>query len=340
MPTTPSFRPSHWLMGALALVVPAAGLAVDVATSDPRPSASTFVDPGAAAVSAGADDRAASAVHEASNGAQVPAGSSPPGPALAGPVVVQAADERLVGSLGREDSSDDATNVGDNVVPVLRSAIEGGLAETPPAAKVTSAMTSTTLPAPTPTTAAPTTSTTSPGLSWSTVFDGFGWVRSGASAVVAMAPMPSTRPSETHAGLVRSKSAHTDFDLSMQMRTVRQLRSGSPPNPWEVAWAVWNYADNEHFSYLILKPNGWELGKADPAYPGAQRFLATGETPFPIGPAYLVRIRQEGNVVTLWADGRQLVSFRDDERPYTSGSFGLYTEDAEVEFDAITVVDL
>jgi hypothetical protein len=124
------------------------------------------------------------------------------------------------------------------------------------------------------------------------------------------------------------------------MRTVRQLRTGSAPNPWEAAWALWHYTDNEHFYYVILKPNGWELGKEDPAYPGAQRFLATGESPFPIGPTYTVRVRQIGNVTTVWADGRQLVSFTDNERPYRSGAIGLYNEDAEVEFDGVSVTDL
>ena len=47
---------------------------------------------------------------------------------------------------------------------------------------------------------------------------------------------------------------------------------------------MWDYTDNNHFSYLALKTNGWELGKRDPAYPGGQRFLATGsDSPTQIG---------------------------------------------------------
>ena len=30
---------------------------------------------------------------------------------------------------------------------------------------------------------------------------------------------------------------------------------------------LWRFLDDNHFYYLVLKPNGWEIGKADPAYP-------------------------------------------------------------------------
>jgi hypothetical protein len=179
-----------------------------------------------------------------------------------------------------------------------------------------------------------------PAPSWLTVFDGYGWVHYGDAGRITMAPMASTRPDETHASLARTASVHGDLDLSLRMGTVRQLRTGTAPNPWEVAWGIWNYTDNVHFYYVILKPNGWELGKADPAYPGAQRFLATGETPYPIGPMYSVRVRQVGNTITVWAEGRQLVTFTDNERPYRSGNVAVYNEDAEVAFDSISITDL
>ena len=70
-------------------------------------------------------------------------------------------------------------------------------------------------------------------------------------------------------------SEFTDIDMTTTLGTVRQVRNG-PANPWEVAWLLWHYTDDQHFYSIVLKPNGWELGKEDPAYPGAQRFLATG----------------------------------------------------------------
>jgi hypothetical protein len=86
----------------------------------------------------------------------------------------------------------------------------------------------------------------------------------------AVSPRPATSPEETHAGLIVSTDLHEDVDLRLRMRTVAQLREGEP-NPWEVGWAVWAYSDPTHFYYLALKPNGCEIGKADPAYPGNQR---------------------------------------------------------------------
>lgn len=174
---------------------------------------------------------------------------------------------------------------------------------------------------------------------WRSDFNGYGAtkVRVLDQRVLSQRPKAATRPSQTHASLVTTRRRFGTIDVSAQLRTVRQLRTGSRPNPWEVAWVLWNYRDNVHFYYLVLKPNGWELGKEDPAYPGAQRFLATGSGSFPVGRWHGVRIRQVGNVITVWADGVRLTRFRDTERPYLTGRVGLYNEDAEVHFRRIVV---
>ncbi|MBV9041124.1 MAG: DUF1080 domain-containing protein [Acidimicrobiia bacterium] len=177
---------------------------------------------------------------------------------------------------------------------------------------------------------------------WVSAFSGYG--QSGIESdgthgnVLTLSPAASASPSETHAALVRSASTFGDTDLTVDMRTVQQLRSGSAANPWETGWVLWHYGDNTHFYYFIPKPNGWELGKEDPAYPGAQRFLAAGSSPsYAVGPWNTVRVRQVGNSITVWVNGSQIVSFTDNERPYSSGSLGLYTEDAHVHFDNIAV---
>jgi hypothetical protein len=101
---------------------------------------------------------------------------------------------------------------------------------------------------------------------------------------------------------------------------------------------LWHYSDSAHFYALTLKPNGWELSKEDPAYPGNQRYLATGSSPtFPIGAMYNAQIAQTGNSITVSVNGNQLTKFTDTERPYTSGSLGLYSEEAQVDFGAINV---
>ena len=179
---------------------------------------------------------------------------------------------------------------------------------------------------------------------WISAFSGYG--QSGIESdgthgnVLTLSPAASTSPSETHAALVRSAATFGDTDITVDLRTLQQLRSGSTPNAWETGWVLWHYGDNTHFYYFIPKPNGWELGKEDPAYPGAQRFLAAGSSPsYAVGPWNTVRVRQVGNSITVWVNGSQIVSFTDNERPYSSGSLGLYTEDAHVHFDNIAITN-
>src|SRR3989442_2904189 len=107
---------------------------------------------------------------------------------------------------------------------------------------------------------------------WRDQFDGYGrvGVRTDGARVLSEIPKAPMGPSDTHAALVTSLRTFGNLDLILRMRTLRQLRWPGP-NPWEVAWVLWHYTDSTHFYYLILKPNGWELGKEDPAYPDNQR---------------------------------------------------------------------
>lgn len=137
--------------------------------------------------------------------------------------------------------------------------------------------------------------------------------------------------------MVVSQTSFSDVRFSADFSTLEQLRTGSAPNAWESAWAVFGHTDDEHFYYVAFKPNGWELGKVDPAYPGAQRYLATGSTPTcAIGTEHSFDIQQDGNVISVSLDGVLLTTFTDNERPYLSGSIGFYTEDAKVAFDNVS----
>ena len=196
---------------------------------------------------------------------------------------------------------------------------------------------------------------------WLSRYDGYGRTTVlaegvGGGAALAQTPKAATRPEDTHASLVISQQTVGDLQLDVRLRTARQLRTPTP-NGWEVAWVLWHYEHDHRFYYFVPKPNGWELGKVDNSkrdpggteciwptysncrYPGAQRFLATGSNKaFPVGHWYDVRIRQVGPAITVSVDGAHLVTFQDDESPYLSGSVGLYSEDAEVRFDDVTVV--
>ncbi|MER5865338.1 family 16 glycoside hydrolase [Kitasatospora sp. NPDC002040] len=165
---------------------------------------------------------------------------------------------------------------------------------------------------------------------WRSVFNGEGYTGQRGGTLV-LEPRRSLQPAETHAALVVSTDSWQTVDYRLQVRTTDQLRDPAP-NAWEVAWVVWNYTDPQHFYYLALKPTGWELGKEDPAYPGYQRFLATGLPQYPVGPWHGVEVRQTGATMSVEVDGRPVVTFTDQERPYQGGQVGLYTEDAHVEF--------
>ena len=165
---------------------------------------------------------------------------------------------------------------------------------------------------------------------WYSLHNGFGRttvVNEPTGRALLLSTRSPNNSSETYSSLVHSTRTFADIDFTVRLRTLRQLRQA--PNPWEVAWVLWRYTDNEHFYSFIVKPNGWELAKEDTAYPGKQRFLAYSYAcSYPTGRTYAIRIRHLGNHITVWVDGKQIVAFTDHERPYRSGSIALYTEDA------------
>jgi hypothetical protein len=182
-------------------------------------------------------------------------------------------------------------------------------------------------------------------------------IETDGSPVHFQRPTASTSPGETHANLVvTSDPMLGDLDFSVRIKTVEQLRTGSAPNNWEVAWVFWGYQRPEQSYYFVPKPEGWELGKSDdtkadpngpecdwPAYTnclyqGAQRYLATGSSPsFAIGQWYTVRITQSGSEISVWVNGSAIVSFTDTVNVLTDGKLGLYNEDAHVRFDDVCV---
>ena len=176
---------------------------------------------------------------------------------------------------------------------------------------------------------------------WTSSFGGYGCTSvktDGVSSWLDESPFASVSAAETHSSLVLGPSFAAPMSLSVDVKTAAQLRTNTPPNPWEVGWVFWGYADNTHFYYFQPKPNGWELGKEDPAYPGAQRFLATGSTPvYPVGGTYTVKIVQNQNVMTVYVNGALVTTFTDTERPYASGRIGLYNEDSNVRFTNVVV---
>jgi len=152
-----------------------------------------------------------------------------------------------------------------------------------------------------------------------------------------LAPARPTGPSDTHSALVLGPWRQGEFELQCGIRTIAQLRD-SGPNPWEVGWLIWNFSDLNHFYYLSLKANGWELGRRDPSYPGGQKFLATKNSPqFPPGQRYFVHLSRQGDTLTVDVNGVRLVSITDTDHPVASGRVGFYSECADSKFDSLEI---
>jgi len=176
---------------------------------------------------------------------------------------------------------------------------------------------------------------------WTVESTGFGCVKQAGGSRdrwLEVDPLPSERPGSTHSALVTGPSFKAPFFFSVRVATVKQLRSGSPPNGWETAWVVWGYRDRKHFYYFIPKPGGWELGKRDPAFPGGQRYLENGSSPtFPLGAWADITITQDStNLISVSAGGRPVTAFRDEQRPYAAGKIGLYGEDCLARFKNVS----
>jgi 1,2-diacylglycerol 3-beta-glucosyltransferase len=178
---------------------------------------------------------------------------------------------------------------------------------------------------------------------WRTVFNGYGHTDvtgSGAGQSITTAPGTTRSRRATHAALVVSRSRYGDFVATVRVQTLRQLRRGAAgtPHPWEVGWVVWHYTSDHSFYALTLEPTGWLLSKQDPAYPGGERFLASGRTPlFPVGVPHSVGIVQIGDQITVSGGGHLLTRFTDTHQAYLRGSFGAYSEDSDARFTGIRV---
>lgn len=173
---------------------------------------------------------------------------------------------------------------------------------------------------------------------WTVRYDGYGTVEAEQDAVI-LEPKSAADHEITHGGLVHTTAQCTDPSFAVTVATQAQVREGEP-NPWEVAWVLWDFVDDTHFYAIALKPNGWELTKQDTAYPGNQRFLATGDQPtFPIRTEYRVEVHREGPRMQVHVDGRPLVEFVDEDSPYLGGGVALYTEDARVRFSDVDLPD-
>jgi hypothetical protein len=184
----------------------------------------------------------------------------------------------------------------------------------------------------------------SPNGKWHNFYNGGG--ASGTALVNSfnkifyMYPKTSTSPSETHASAVETTQKFSNFELSFIVKTVKQLRLNSPPNPWEAATIFFRHTDTWHYYAFVVKTNGIEFDKkdcntcTDPVQ--GQRFLVTLSNPkLKIGVYSNWKITAIGNHITIAVNGIKVIDYID----YTmssklgSGSIVMYNEDARAHFD-------
>lgn len=176
--------------------------------------------------------------------------------------------------------------------------------------------------------------------SWDEQWDGYGqtavvYDSSRGRYVLSISPEVSTSSTETHSTLVTSVPTFTSPTFTVPVRTVEQLRQGSPPNPWEVGWVLWDYTPDDSFYGLVLKPTGWELMKETK---GVESFISVGSSPqFQVGRWYDVTVSQQGSQISVTVDGQPLVTASDSS--FTSGAIGLYCEDSVAHYGNVTVTN-
>jgi hypothetical protein len=160
-------------------------------------------------------------------------------------------------------------------------------------------------------------------------------------------PKTSTSPNETHAALTLTTQTYEDVEMHLKVKTNKQLRQNSAPNPWEVAWIMWRYQDDWHHYYFIFKPNGIELGKKQNENQAEEQiFLYTANEPkLKIDEWNTWYIKMSGNHIEIWleiANGsmQKVVNYYDNTPIMGSGNIGLYTEDAHVQFDDVHITSL
>ncbi len=179
----------------------------------------------------------------------------------------------------------------------------------------------------------------SPNRKWNSLWNGYGssGVKKDSTGnnIFFMYPSTSQAPDETSSSLVISTGKFSDFEFTINTKTVQQLRQNSPPNLWETAWVMFRFTDMTHYFYFTVKTNGIELGKYDG---GSQTFLYTANSPkLTIGQWSTWRINVVGNHIIIYVDGVKAVDYIDStmSNQLKSGSIGMYNEDSNVNFDNI-----
>jgi len=164
-------------------------------------------------------------------------------------------------------------------------------------------------------------------------------------------PKTSTRYNESHASLVTTTKAFYDFRMTLDMKTVRQLRQNSPPAPWETAWIFWHYTDKFHYYGFVLKTNGFQIEKKDNNVKcdACEIYLVDVTNPkVKLDQWQTITLSVKGSAthkphIKVWVDGDKVADFVDkkihqpNSLQLSRGYIGLYNEDSLVAFDNVKI---
>lgn len=202
---------------------------------------------------------------------------------------------------------------------------------------------------------------TSPNGKWKLLFGGGGLCES-KNGVLTLTPAAVSSPSQTRGASLMTTKMFKDFDFSASVKTVKQLRTGSTPNNWEVAWLDWARSDSIsdivelrfHAYGFTLKRDGWQLEKKDNETQDdtAEIYLVTNNDPdckLNISQKWRVRVTGTDTgtpTIQIWIDNVEIANYLDNKIPLNSekmkrrGPIVLYTEDALTNWDNINIIEL
>lgn len=149
-------------------------------------------------------------------------------------------------------------------------------------------------------------------------------------------------------------ATYQDFELTCKMRTIAQIRTGSAPNSWEVAWLIWRVGDiagQMGYYFTIKASGGCEFGKSDNKEGSVANYVLStpGGPNATMGQWYSVKIRVQGNRHQCYVDGSLIVDYTDINAVFApspsrqiqkGGTITVYCEDANVEFSDIRVMPI
>lgn len=150
---------------------------------------------------------------------------------------------------------------------------------------------------------------------------------------------------ETAAALVLCKHPAslnaTDFAFRCAMTVDRQLRQGTPPNPWEVGWIGFNWtydaAGKKKTNFFVAKTNGIQLENSFDEI--GETFLFTAPLPtIQVGTYYDIQLIKQGKNLKAWVDGNVVLDITNPNLYNVPGQLAFYSEDAVVRFQNVSFI--